>query len=848
MKRIKSFNLLLIATIFLSIFGFMKPAAAAGSVSVGFSSDSTVALGDEITVTLYVDDISGTNGGVESLEANLSFDSTYLEYVSGTGTTSPYRFQINPSNSYKIAGLDTYLDSGITDVTTVFTFVFKAVSVGNTQVSLSNLKVTDASSRLTTNFSPQSITITGSSPSPQTGDATLKNLEVSGYTLSPSFDKDVTSYTVTVPSNETSVTVIGAVNDSDATVTGLGNVTLSGDSTTRTIKVTASDGTEKEYTVTIVKNASPSPSDDDDTPAPGPGGDDDDTPTPGPGLDDDDTTKSSDADLLSLGVSGYTLSPSFDKDVTSYTVTIPKEAAKVTVTGSSSSSKATIDGLGDITIDADAESAVATVSVTAEDGTIKKYVINIVKNNEDDSLKDKDATLKELDVEGYTLSPKFDKDTNSYSMKVANNITSLDVTAIPTSDKAAVTITGNKNWKEGVNTITVKVTAEDGTVNTYHVNVTRESSNTSTPSSGTTKSSDNTLKSLIINSSHEISPTFNKNISSYNVTVPYSVDKLDLSYVTNNSKAVVTITGNRNFKVGEVNVVEIDITAEDGSVRTYILNVTRSTKESDNDLKEITIKDTKLSPSFDPNVLEYTVEVPSNADKLDISTLAISKDSKVEIIGNDNLKEGNNTILIKVTDKNGFTKYYTINAVKSSENGTILGFKPLNFILFIGLLLLLFLIFFFLIFLMLRRDKKENADSRTDIRNEKSTPIIEVKPEFNFGSKNNSDDDVVYGNMNQGSHVSGEISAPEKHVPEALEAKYEEIEDQVPYDPYDEIVTKKELIDAIHEASEKKDTTKLQMLLEQEELNQRKKELKAKEENTSSEHSEKRSRSDNEWR
>ncbi|MBP0966680.1 MAG: cadherin-like beta sandwich domain-containing protein, partial [Oscillospiraceae bacterium] len=39
-----------------------------------------------------------------------------------------------------------------------------------------------------------------------------------------------------------------------------------------------------------------------------------------------------------------------------------------------------------------------------------------------------------------------------------------------------------------------------------------------------------------------------------------------------------------DLKVGEINVVEITVTAEDGSIRTYTLNVTRLTNNSETDL------------------------------------------------------------------------------------------------------------------------------------------------------------------------------------------------------------------------------------------------------------------------
>ena len=85
--------------------------------------------------------------------------------------------------------------------------------------------------------------------------------------------------------------------------------------------------------------------------------------------------------------------------------------------------------------------------------------------------------------------------------------------------------------------------------------------------------------------------------------------------------------------------------------------------------------------------------------------------------------------------------------------------------------------------------------------------------------------------MNQDSTVTTGSDAIEatRTLP-AIEATYEDVEDRVPYDPYDETVTKKELIDAINEATKTKDPAKLKMLLEQDALNQKKKELRKKEE------------------
>lgn len=682
MKKIIKLNIFKLVIFVITLIGFVSPVFASGSATVGFISNSTVSLGSNITVSLSISNISDSNGGVSSFEGNLVFDNEYLEYVSGTGTSSPYSFQINPSASYKMAGLDTSLSNGINKTTTIFTFVFKAKKSGTTQITVSNAKLNNNSERMNVTVNPKSITIDGGSTSVKNSDATLKSLSVDGYTLSPSFSANNTSYSIKVPSNISSINLSAISNSDKAKIEGIGNVSLTGNVTNVVVKVTAEDGTVKSYNIKIERESS--------------------------------TVKSS------------------------------------------------------------------------------------------------DATLKTLDVSGYTLIPGFKSNVNTYSIKVKNNITGLNVKAIANSDKASVSISGNKNWKEGNNTITIKVTAEDGSVNNYIVNVERESSESKKDDS---KSSDNYLKELTIQSSHEIKPKFNKSVMSYNITVPYEVEKLNLNAITSEKNAKVEITGNEKFKVGELNVVEIKVTAEDGSVRIYSLNVTRSTTSSKTGLKNIEIKDVELSPLFNSNTLEYKAKVKGNKDKLDISATTIDSNSKFEIIGNENLKVGHNNILIKVTDEQGFSSYYSIDVEK--EENKILGLSPLQFGIISGIIGFLLLLLLILLF----KKKKDKGEKTPNM------PVIEVKPEFNFGSKNVSDDDVIHGNYNQNSSLAG--NEPKKLESKIYDADYEE---SIPYDPYDDIVTKREIVDAIHEATEKKDTSKLNMLLKQDELNKIKKELKEKEE------------------
>jgi hypothetical protein len=195
----KSNKKILMTLTIIAIFFSCILSVNAQSATVGISGNSTVAEGSNITLKMYVSNVSNTAGGVVSVGANLVFDSEYLQYVSGTGATTPYGFSINPSSNYVIAGLDMSLSNGITGTgaTNVFTFVFKALKQGSTEVTLANAKLTDTNQILTTTVVPKTITI--GAPAPVlSGDNNLSSLTIQGYTLSPSFTANTTTYNVNV--------------------------------------------------------------------------------------------------------------------------------------------------------------------------------------------------------------------------------------------------------------------------------------------------------------------------------------------------------------------------------------------------------------------------------------------------------------------------------------------------------------------------------------------------------------------------------------------------------------------------------------------------------------------------
>lgn len=292
-------------------------------------------------------------------------------------------------------------------------------------------------------------------------------------------------------------------------------------------------------------------------------------------------------------------------------------------------------------------------------------------------------------------------------------------------------------------------------------NSSNSNKNNSNNSTASNKSSNNLLDSLTINNA-KMSPTFSKDVTSYSITVPKDVNKLDLDYKLSDSKASVKVVGNDNLKSNKNNVVEIIVTAEDGSTKTYTLNVSFSSDSSSNKLASLEVKESSLYPKFDSDVNEYKIKLKKNVSKLTIDAIAKDKNSKVEIIDNKNLNKNNSVVLVKVTDKNGFSNYYKLK-VDNTKKQTIFGIEISKIIWFL-LIMILILIFLILIILIKRRKDDDDDDNKQVVSN----------------SDVNNDD------------------------------------------LYDDIVTKEEIIGAIEE----KNAKKLKMLLTQEEANKLKEELK----------------------
>ena len=180
-------------------------------------------------------------------------------------------------------------------------------------------------------------------------------------------------------------------------------------------------------------------------------------------------TASNDANLSSLTVSAGTLTPAFNANTTAYTVNVANNIASITLTATASHTAATVTGAGVKSLNVG--NNVFPIIVTAENGTTSKtYTVTV---NRAAPLSN-DANLSSLTVSAGTLTPAFNANTTAYTVNVANNITSITLSATASHTAATVTGAGVKTLNVGANTFTITVTAENGTTQkTYSVIVTR---------------------------------------------------------------------------------------------------------------------------------------------------------------------------------------------------------------------------------------------------------------------------------------------------------------------------------------------------------------------------------------
>lgn len=82
--------------------------------------------------------------------------------------------------------------------------------------------------------------------------------------------------------------------------------------------------------------------------------------------------------------------------------------------------------------------------------------------------------LSGLGVDGFAITPTFNRDTTSYDLIVDPSVSEITINAVPLSSTASISGTGTIQLQSGNNEIKVSVTAQNGSVREYLIHVVRQ--------------------------------------------------------------------------------------------------------------------------------------------------------------------------------------------------------------------------------------------------------------------------------------------------------------------------------------------------------------------------------------
>jgi hypothetical protein len=226
--------------------------------------------------------------------------------------------------------------------------------------------------------------------------------------------------------------------------------------------------------------------------------------------------------------------------------------------------------------------------------------------------------------------------------------------------------------------IIIIVTAQNGTQNAYTVGVSRAA-----------LGGNNNLQSLA-GSPGSLSPSFSASRTSYTMDVGSTVSSVTVTPRLQDTSATMTVNGqtttsgqNRSVTLngpGSNTLINILVTAPNGTQKTYTVGVSRAALGGNNNLQSLGISSGTLSPTFTANTTNYTVDVGSAVSSITVTPR--SQDSNATMTVNNQATSsgqnrsvtlngpGSNTVInVVVTAPNSAQKLYTVTVSREALGG-----------------------------------------------------------------------------------------------------------------------------------------------------------------------------------
>lgn len=286
--------------------------------------------------------------------------------------------------------------------------------------------------------------------------------------------------------------------------------------------------------------------------------------------------------------------------------------------------------------------------------------------------------------------------------------------------------------------------ASNNTSSNSSSNSAQKSNTSNTTTKTKAKSSNANLSNLGMNPNDFTG--FSENKTSYDVTVPNNVTQVEIYATKKDSKASLTGTGIKKLQEGQ-NTANVIVTAEDGTTKTYTINIKRlsknekqdttenldaksSSNSKDLELSNLEIEGVNLEPSFESSTYKYEISIKGEQSNLDIKASTNNTSDKVEIIGNENLQNGQNIITILVTNSKSdevatYQIYVNKNVIDSNtvdnEFGKTVKELKIKLWVFRALVVIVVLGIIMLLIIKHKKNKKEydEEDENTDNKYDK---------------------------------------------------------------------------------------------------------------------------------
>lgn len=335
MSKVKKYLSLLLIVMLLA--GRIPAVQAAGSAYM--SGPDVVRAGDTITVSF------SAGGGIYGGSGSLSYDSSVLA-LQGCSAAIGGSWAVEFSGN-NFVFYDNSMSSPISNAvifTATFSVSASAPEGTGIAVSVNNVTLSDGQ----TDMPVGTVTYAAVVAPPLSDNCRLAALTVGNGAITPAFSPDVTEYTASVPF-EVSVLDVSAAPEHSGAKVYIENPALAVAATTSVrITVTAENGTARTYMIRVSRPQDPN------------------------------YVPSSDADLKSLSVDDYALSPFFSAGQTQYYIWLPYETESVTVNAAAEDSRARVlvDQLPELIPGQGNDIA---ITVTAEDGTEKVYTVTAIR-------------------------------------------------------------------------------------------------------------------------------------------------------------------------------------------------------------------------------------------------------------------------------------------------------------------------------------------------------------------------------------------------------------------------------------------------------------------------------------